>query len=170
MTIAEEYLIEFGLEMKKTRCILERVQDEHLEYRPHPKSMTMRQLASHVAEMPGWGEVTANRDELDLNPPGGTPYEFYRAENCIDLMDTFDKNVVRGQEAVATLSNESMLDSWTMLAGGEQRFTMPRITVLKSMVLSHIIHHRAQLGVYLRMNDVPIPGMYGPSADEGMAG
>ena len=170
MTIAQGFLIEFNEEMKKTRSMLERVPDAALDYKPHPKSMTMRELASHIAEMPGWGAVTVQSDELDLQPPEGPAYEFYLGESRDGILGSFDRNVIKAKSAISPVSNEEMLVDWTLLMHAKPIFTMPRIAVLKSMTLSHIIHHRAQLGVYLRMNDVPIPGMYGPSADDLEAG
>jgi uncharacterized damage-inducible protein DinB len=146
--------------------MLERVPDEALDYQPHPKSMSMGRLASHIAEMPGWGTNTAQLDELDLQPPKGPAYKPFEAGSRAMVLDCFDSGVAEVKDAIAKVSDEAMLKNWTLLMHGKPIFTMPRIAVLKTMVLSHIIHHRAQLGVYLRMNDVPIPGMYGPSADD----
>ena len=170
MTIAREFLIEFDEEMKMTRRMLERVPDAVLDYKPHPKSMSMRELASHIADMPGWGAVTVESDELDLQPPEGPAYEVYLGESRDGILGAFDRNVVKAKAAISPVSNEEMLTDWTLLMHARPIFTMPRISVLKSMTLNHIIHHRAQLGVYLRLNDVPIPGMYGPSADDLEAG
>ena len=166
MTIAEGFLVEFDPEMRNTRRMLERVPDGALNYQPHPKSMSMGQLASHVAEMPGWGVDTVQLDELDLQPPNGPAYKFFEAASRAMVLEFFDRGVAEAREAIINVSDEAMRTDWTLLMKGKPLFTMPRIAVLKVMVLSHIIHHRAQLGVYLRMNDVPVPGMYGPSADE----
>ncbi|MDE0104889.1 MAG: DinB family protein [Bryobacterales bacterium] len=170
MTIAQSYLPEFEREMGMTRTMLERVTDGILDYTPHPKSMTTGQLASHIAQMPEWGAITARVDDLDINPPDGPALESSVAGSVAELMEAFDKNVADMTAAVGGLSDEQMLAQWTLLSGGHELFTMPRVAVFQSMVLSHIIHHRAQLGVYLRMNDVPVPGMYGPSADDEQAG
>ncbi len=166
MNIAEGFLIEFNEEMRNTRRMLERVPDEVLDYQPHPKSMSMGRLASHIAEMPGWGATTALSDELDMQPPQGPAFKPFEAESREDVLDHFERGVVKAKEAIATVTDEAMMTDWTLLMHGNPIFTMPRIAVLKTMVLSHIIHHRAQLSVYLRMNDVAIPGMYGPSADD----
>ena len=166
MTVAQGFLIEFNEEMKNTRRMLERVPDEAFDYKPHPKSWTMGRLASHIAEMPGWSVNTVQSDELDLQPPNGPEFEEFQAASQAKVLEFFDKGVAEAKEAVARVSDEAMYKDWTLLMHGSPIFTMPRIAVLKSMILSHIIHHRAQLSVYLRMNDVPVPGMYGPSADE----
>ena len=170
MTIAEGFFIEFDEEMKKTRSMLERVPDAVLDYKPHPKSMSMRELASHIAEIPGWGATALESDELDLQPPQGPAYKPYLGESSDGILGSFDGSVVKAKEAISAVSDEAILTDWTFLMHAKPIFTMPRIAVLKSMTLCHIIHHRAQLGVYLRMNDVPIPGMYGPSADDLEAG
>lgn len=166
MRIAEGYIIEFDAEMANTRRILELVPEALLDYRPHPKSMNMARLAGHIAEMGAWGTSTAKLDSLDISPVDGPAFEPYVAEKTSALLDFFDNAVAGAREAILQLSDEAMLKPWTLNRAGHELFTMPRIAVLRSMILSHIIHHRAQLGVYLRINDIPIPGMYGPSADD----
>lgn len=166
MTIAEGFLKEFKPEMDNTRRMLERLPDEGLDYRPHPKSMTMGRLAGHIAEMLGWCVNTVELDELDLNPPGGSDFKPCTAESRDHVLEVFDRGVSAATEAIRKTSDESMLKDWTLTMRGKLIFTMPRIAVLKVMTLSHMIHHRAQLSVYLRLNDIPIPGMYGPSADD----
>ena len=166
MTIAEGFLLEFKPEMDNTRKMLERVPDEGLDYRPHAKSMTMGRLAGHIAEMPGWGVNTIEFDELDLNPPGGSDFKPCIAESRDQVLEVFERGVAAATEAIKKTSDDSMRKPWTLKMGSKLIFTMPRIAVLKVMILSHMVHHRAQLSVYLRINDIPIPGMYGPSADE----
>ena len=166
MAIAESFLPEFDHEMANTRKMLALVPDEKLDYAPHDKSMKMGRLAGHIAEMAGWTVDIFNTPELDVAPVDGPSYQPFIVGSRDELLAAFDKNIVAAKEAIADASDEALTTSWSLLAGGNTMFTMPRIGVLKSMVLNHIIHHRAQLGVYLRMNDVPIPGMYGPSADE----
>ncbi len=166
MTIAQVFLAEFDHEMRNTRRMLECVPDEALDYKPHERSMSMGRLAGHVAEMAGWGVPTAERVELDIQPPEGRPFEPFEASSREATLEFFDSQVAQAKEAIAKLDDDAMRVDWTLKMRGNPIFTMPRITVLKSMVLNHIIHHRAQLSVYLRINDVAIPGMYGPSADE----
>jgi len=155
--------------MANTRKMLALVPDDKLDYSPHDKSMNMGRLAGHIAEMVRWAVETLNTQQMDVAPVGGPSYQPYIITSGEDLLAVFDKNFAASREAVAGASDEALLTSWSLLAGGKNLFTMPRIAVLKSMVLNHIIHHRAQLSLYLRLNDVPIPGMYGPSADEASA-
>ena len=166
MTIAENFLADFEVEMASTRRMLECIPDDGLEFQPHSKSMTLGRLAGHIAEMARWGADTAEVDELDIQPPTGDGYKPLTAESRVTVLEFFDRSVAEAAEAIGRVSDDGMRAAWTLKAHGTPIFTMPRITVLKRMVLSHIIHHRAQLSVYLRMNDVAVPGMYGPSADE----
>ena len=166
MTIAENFLADFEVEMASTRRMLECIPDDGLEFQPHSKSMTLGRLAGHIAEMARWGTDTAEVDELDIQPPTGDGYKPLTAESRATVLEFFDRSVAEAAEAIGRVSDDAMCADWTLKAHGTPIFTMPRITVLKRMVLSHIIHHRAQLSVYLRMNDMAVPGMYGPSADE----
>ena len=166
MTIAEDFLADFEVEMANTRRMLECIPDDALEFQPHSKSMSLGRLAGHIAEMARWGTDTAEADELDIQPPTGDGYKPLTAESRASALEFFDRGVAEAAEAIGRVSDDSMGAAWTLKAHGNPIFTLPRITVLKRMVLSHIIHHRAQLSVYLRMNDVAVPGMYGPSADE----
>ena len=166
MTIAEGLLAEFDHEMANTRKTLERCPDGKFAWQPHLKSFAMGALASHVANLPGWVVETINRDSLDFAPVGEAPYREEEAKNAQELLARFDEKVTAARAALAGASNENLMGNWTLLAGGHKIFTMPRIAVLRSFVMNHMIHHRAQLGVYLRLNDIPVPGIYGPSADE----
>ncbi len=166
MSIADGYIAEFDQEMANTRRLLECVTEEVLDFQPHPRSMTLARLAGHIAEMPDWGANTAEFDSLDIRPDCGPAFEPCFVSNVADMLELFDKNVATARAAIAAVSDEAMFAPWSLLAGGKPIFTMPRIAVLRTMILNHIIHHRAQLGVYLRINDIPIPGMYGPSADD----
>ncbi len=166
MRIAEGYILEFDAEMANTRRMLELVPEGDLDYTPHPKSMSLGRLAGHIAEMAQWGTVTAEQDSFDISPAGGPASEPYCATDRHSLLEFFDKSAASARAAILDLSDEAMTKPWTLYRAGAELFKMPRIAVLSSMILSHIIHHRAQLGLYLRMNDIPIPGMYGPSADD----
>ena len=167
MALRDGLLAQFDHEMIGTRKTLERVPEGKPDWAPHPKSMKLGRLAGHLAELPGWTAETINRDSLDIHPPGGAQFQPLVMTSRKQLLDAFDKNAAAARAALAGASDETLLGSWTLLAGGQQIFSMPRLAVVRSFVLSHIIHHRAQLGVYLRMNDVPVPSLYGPSADEG---
>ena len=167
MPISQMLLPEFDMEMAKTRTTLERVPEDKFSWKPHDKSMSLGQLAGHLAEMPGWAAPTINTESMDIAPPGAPPYQPPKFESRKDILDLFDKNVAGARAAIVKASDESLGKPWTLLKGGQTIFTVPRIAVLRSMIMNHQIHHRAQLGVYLRLNNVPVPATYGPSADEG---
>ena len=167
MSISQMLLPEFDMEMAKTRATLERVPMDKLSWRPHDKSMTMGRLAGHLAEMPGWGALTVSETSFDVAPAGGAPYMPPTFGSTKELLDIFDRNVSSARAAIAGASDENLTTPWSLLSGGKTVFTMPRIAVLRTMIMNHVIHHRAQLGVYFRINDVPVPATYGPSADEG---
>lgn len=152
--------------MANTRKILALVPDDKFDFTPHEKSMKLGRLAGHIAEMPDWSVSTVEATELDIRPVDGPCYEPFVPETRDEILAAFDKHVASAQEAIRGAGDDDLKVPWSLLMGGKTLFTMPRIAVLKNMVLNHIIHHRAQLGVYLRMNGVPIPGMYGPSADD----
>ncbi|MGH9751617.1 MAG: DinB family protein [Blastocatellia bacterium] len=167
MSIAQSLLPELDQEMAGTRKTLERIPEDKFEWRPHPKSFTMIALATHIANMVGWGRDVIKEDSFDVAPPGAEPYSEEPAESAASLLAIFDKNYAKFREALAGASDEAMMKDWSLLAGGQVLFTKPRIACLRADILNHIVHHRAQLGVYLRMNDAPVPALYGPSADEG---
>ena len=167
MAIGQSMLAEFDHEMANTRKTLERVPDDKFEWTPHEKSFPMGKLATHLANLPSWTSVTIDLEVFDMAPNG----EQIKTPECHsqkELLETFDANVAKGREALAGVSDERIFGNWALAAGGHQIFSMPRVAVLRSFVLNHIIHHRAQLGVYLRLNDIPVPSIYGPSADEQM--
>ncbi len=162
MAIREMLLPEFDEEMKNTRKMLERVPDDKFAYKPHEKSMSLGRLASHVAELPGWAKVTIESEVVDF-PPGHQPYV---AQSREELLAVFDKNVAEARELIVRVTDEELEKTWTLKFGGNTIFSLPRSVVLRRSTMNHLIHHRAQVGVYLRLNEVEIPGMYGPSADE----
>ena len=166
MAMSEALLPEFDHEMATLRKTLERVPDDKFGWKPHQKSMSMGQLASHLAQIPAWATFTINTDSLDLAPPGGEPFKSQSAESRQQLLDILDRSVRDARHAIAGASDEHLLKPWTLLKSGNTILTMPRVACLRSFVMNHAIHHRAQLGVYLRLNDVPVPATYGPSADE----
>jgi uncharacterized damage-inducible protein DinB len=162
MSISQALLPEFDQEMASTRKLLERVPDGKNDYKPHEKSMALGRLASHVAELPLWGKTTLETELLELEP-GMKPFV---AGSSKELLESFDKNVADARKAIENASDADWMKSWTMKFGGKQVMSMPRVAVMRGVVMNHMIHHRAQLGVYLRLNNIEIPGMYGPSADE----
>lgn len=167
MPISEALLPEFDQEMANTRKTLERVPADKFDWKPHEKSMQMGHLAIHIATMPGWAAETINKDSLDIAPPDAPPYEMPKVNSREELVELFDKNVTTARAAIEGASDEKLFQPWSLLSGGRTILTMPKIAVIRSFVMNHTIHHRAQLGVYLRLNDVPVPAIYGPSADEG---
>jgi uncharacterized damage-inducible protein DinB len=167
MPLSHSLLPEFDQEAGHTRKTLERVPDDKLSWKPHEKSMTMGRLAAHLAEIPTWAVATIERDSIDIAPIEGPPYQPPAADSRQAILALFEQNLAAARAAIAKCSDERFMQRWTLLAGGKQIFTLPRIAVIRSMIMNHAVHHRAQLGVYLRMNDVPLPAIYGPSADEG---
>lgn len=161
MTFIEFFKKQFIEEGVITRNMLSRVPDDKFGYQPHPKSMDMKRLVTHIADVPGWIQMTFDTDELDF----AKPYEQPQVNNNAELMAYFEK---RYNDGLSTLvpENEAVLDKpWTLRNGDTIYSTDPKIDIIR-MSLSQQIHHRAQLGVYLRLLDIPIPGSYGPSADE----
>jgi uncharacterized damage-inducible protein DinB len=167
MTIKDALLPEFDQEMANTRKTLERVPEDKFAWKPHPKSFSMISLATHIATMTGWAVDTMTKDSFDISPPGAPPYKEELAASRAQLLEKFDKSVSGARAAIAGATDETFLKPWSLLAGGKPLFTMPKIACIRTFVMNHIIHHRAQLGVYLRLNDIPVPSIYGPSADEG---
>ncbi len=166
MKISETLLPEFDQEMANTRKTLERVPEGKGDWKPHAKSMTLAGLSAHLANMADWAGLTLQSDSFDYAPPGAPPYETPKFATNKDLLAAFDKSVAEARAALVAADDSKMLGPWTLMAGGNTIMTMPRVAVIRSFVMNHSIHHRAQLGVYLRLNDIPVPGMYGPTADE----
>ena len=162
MSYSQILLPEFDQEMSQTRRLLERIPETIPDYKPHPKSMPFARLAGHVAELPSWIVSTIDLEVLDLQP-GMQPYV---PKSKKEVLETFDKNVTAARRKIQTASDEHLSETWTLRFAGNEVLSMPRRDILRGMILNHLIHHRAQLGVYLRLNDIAIPGMYGASADE----
>lgn len=166
MSYAETLLPEFDQEMANTRKVLERCPDDKLDWRPHPKSQTIGWNANHLANIPDWLVHALATPELDVAPVGGEPLTPPKAGTIREILAMFDRNVAAAREALSRADDEHMAYQWTLLHSGKPIFTMARSDVVRRIVLNHIIHHRAILCVYLRLNDIPVPGMYGPSGDE----
>ena len=166
MSYAETILPEFDREMAMTRKVLERIPDGKLDWRAHPKSNTIGWNANHLAEIPGWVEAMLMLSKLDFSPAGGEPYQSPALTTRQDILDLFDLNVAAARKAIAAVKDHDMVQQWSCLLRGKPLFTLPRETVIRRFLINHLIHHRAILCVYLRMNDIPVPGMYDPSEDE----
>lgn len=163
MNIIELITKEFEAEALTTHKMLERVPTDKLKWQPHPKSMTMEQLTAHIAELPTWIPMALNTTELDF---ASQPYEATPINDTKELLGLFEKSVEEGRTALQNAKEEDLIPSWTLRNGEQVYMTMSKYEVIRH-ALSQTIHHRAQLGVYLRLLDIPIPGSYGPSADEG---
>ena len=164
MNIIDTLIQEFQQESATTRKVLERVPTEHFGWKPHEKSMTLGQLASHLAEVLWWAEGTMKDDVWIMDM---ATYKPYAAANTQELLAKFDENLVKAIDAMKGASNEHMMKTWAMKTpDGNVIFSMPRVVVIRSFVLNHTYHHRGQLTVYLRLKNIPLPQVYGPTADE----
>ena len=160
MSIGQSMIAEFDQEMATTRRVLERVPSEKNTWKPHEKSFSIGHLAQLVARMPGWIPMTVNHSKLDLSQ--ATPYSY---ETTAMLLDDFDRNVREARDALANVTDEQLHQPWALTMGERQLMTLPRGVVLRQNI-NHPVHHRAQLTVYLRLLDIPVPSVYGPTADE----
>jgi uncharacterized damage-inducible protein DinB len=164
MPISDALLQEYDAEAANTRRVLERVPEDKFSWRPHAKSQTLGELANHLAEVPKWTAVTLTAPELDFAAMGDYKPNTYTSR--ADLLAAYDKDVAEARAIISKTSDDAWQQVWTMRKGDEIVLSAPRTTVMRSFIMNHGIHHRAQLGVYLRLNDVPVPSIYGPTADE----
>ena len=162
--ISYAFIAELEQEGATTRKVLERIPADKFDWKPHEKSYSMKQLAVHVAEMFGWTPPTLLQPELDFSKMDYKPAD---PKDTAELVELMDKNLGEAIDALKNTSDDAYGEPWSLRNGETIYFTMPRIAVMRGMVMSHIIHHRGQLSVYLRLNDIPVPSIYGPSADEG---
>jgi len=165
MPISELLLPEFDAEMKTTRVTLERVPFDKTGYAPHAKSMPLDKLAPHVAELPGFGLTILSTPELDFSTAPSRPRPPFEATG---LMKFFDEGAAKTRAALKALPDSAWTENWKLSFQGKTIFSGSRFTAYRQMFLNHLVHHRAQLGVYLRLNDKPLPATYGPSADDRM--
>lgn len=164
MSIVESFLPEFDREMGTTRRLLERVPDGQFAWRPHEKSMTLGRLAEHLAEIPHWCSVTITDSGMDAAKSRPEGYQSPVTRDAVVAM--FDQNLIDARAALVGRTDPELLTSWSFSAQGKEIFRLPKVAVLRGFVMNHMIHHRGQLSVYLRLQNVPVPSMYGPSADE----
>jgi len=162
MTIADTLTMELEREAEITRRVLERVPDDKLTWKPHAKSMTLRQLAQHVATIPGFISGIARLDSFDVEKFSQPP----ALESTAAIVAAFDENVAQAKTNLAATDDAAMMATWSFNMGGKPIMPLPRIGVYRTILLNHLYHHRGQLSVYLRLLDVPVPSIYGPSADE----
>lgn len=165
MAIAASLIPEFDHEAATTRRFLEVVPEDRAGWKPHPKSFSLGDLAVHIANIPHWGALTLESAEFDLIGPDGKPIVSAPFSTGNALLASFDANCLAAREALAAATDDSLMEAWSLKQNGAVIFTLPRVAVLRSMVMNHLVHHRGQLSVYLRLLDVPLPSAYGPSAD-----
>jgi uncharacterized damage-inducible protein DinB len=162
MSISATLLPEFDMEMANTRRTLERIPTDKFGWQPHAKSFTMGKLATHLATLPTWTGVTLATSELDL----ALPFDQPKPATTEEVLEVFDKNIAEARKALAGAADDVFFQPWTLKNGEHVIFSLPKVAVLRGFVVNHIIHHRGQMTVYLRLNDIPVPSIYGPSADE----
>lgn len=166
MSYAASILPEFDQEMASTRKVLERVPDEKFDWKAHPKSHTLGWNVNHLAEIPGWVEGTLTLPHWDIAPVGGEPYRTPTLSSRQAVLQLFDSNVATARRAIEAVKDADLQHMWSLMRGGQPMLTMQRSAVMRTFIMNHLIHHRAIICVYLRLNDIPVPGMYGPSGDE----
>lgn len=162
MSVAETFIAELEQEAAATRACLERIPGDQLEWRPHEKSMTIGQLGHHIATAPGGIAQMATQDEVP--PPnfeGGQP----QPSSTQEILGAFEASLATVKETISKMDDDKMFGTWKMVAGGKELLVLPRAALLRSIMLNHLYHHRGQLTVYLRLLNVPVPSVYGPSAD-----
>lgn len=164
MAMKDALLPEYDHEMATTRRLLERVPLSEAQWKPHPKSMTMGELAAQLVEIPGWVGSIINSPFVDM--AAGAHGERPAFKSTDELLAAFDQNVAKARATIASKSDAEMMEPWSLKHGEKVLITMPKAGVLRSFLLNHLIHHRGQLSVYIRLKDVPVPSIYGPSADE----
>lgn len=164
MNLGQVLAQELQYESQSTRKMLERVPD-NFQWQPHDKSMTLGRLATHVAEIPQWTRAITTQDELDF---AKSDYKPVTLASAAEMVEAFDKAVTDSIELLQNAADADLLRNWQLRNGEKVLMDMPKAVVIRSMVLNHLIHHRGQLSVYLRLNDVPLPSVYGPTADEQM--
>ena len=164
--MAKDFLIEFDHELRQTRKVLERLPEDKLTFRPHPRSKTLGALALHLAGIPSWTTNLLDEDSYDLAPDVAASKVPAQPHTTLEVLEAFDRNVAKAHAHIAGQGEEKLATKWSLRRGSATVVTMPRRAVLRQFLMNHMIHHRGQLAVYLRMLDVPVPALYGPSADE----
>jgi uncharacterized damage-inducible protein DinB len=165
MTIAETILPEFDHETATTRTLLEKVPESQAGWKPHAKSMSIGDLAMHIATIPMWTSIALERKGFDVNPPDGPRIATPPFESSLQLLRIYDANVEAARALLTRASDGEFMVQWTLKSEGKTLYSMPRVAVFRSYVLNHAVHHRGQLSVYLRLLDIPLPNIYGPTAD-----
>ena len=162
---AKGLLTAFDQIIAGTKTVLEAVPEDRLDWRPHDRSWTLGELATHLANLPNWTAATLSVSEFDISPAEGAPPPLIALGSTAELVEALEQSAASARSAIEACSDTDLADTWTMLVAGEPRFTLPKGVVLRTFIMDHMIHHRAQLGVCLRLLDVPVPQSFGPTAD-----
>ena len=162
MPLNQALLPEFDHEMATTRRVLERIPDDKFAWKPHEKSMSLGELATHLATLPHWSEAIVGQDSFDVATAPANP----KLKSRQEVLGAFDASAAAARKAIAGATDQELMATWSFRMGDKTIFSLPRVGVLRSFIMNHSIHHRGQLSVYLRLNNVPVPSIYGPSADE----
>jgi uncharacterized damage-inducible protein DinB len=165
MTVADALLPEFDQETVTTRSLLALVPDNKADWKPHPKSFSLGALSMHLATIPFWAQTTLERSEFDIKPADGPDYIPPAFETTQKVLETYDNSVAATRRLLSATTDAAFEEPWSLKSSGSLIFTMPRLVVFRTHILSHSIHHRGQLSVYLRLLDIPLPSIYGPTAD-----
>ncbi|MCA9032086.1 MAG: DinB family protein [Planctomycetaceae bacterium] len=166
MSMAHALIPEFDMEMANTRKVLECIPDDKLPWKAGERFNSIGWNANHLADVAGWVAMTITTDELDVHPVDGEPYKTPQFQSTREILALFDKNVATARELLENVSDEELMKPWALLKQGQAMMTMPKMVVIRTWVLNHSIHHRAHLCVYLRLNGIAVPGMYGPSESD----
>jgi uncharacterized damage-inducible protein DinB len=166
MAIKEAFLGELDFEVISTRKILERVPADKMDWQPHAKSMTLRRLASHIGEVPLWAIQTLKEDEFDMAAPEAKSFMAPKMDSGKEILAYFNAGMEKVLKQLEQTTDEQFGRTWSLRLGDKTIFTMQKVAVMRTFILNHMVHHRGQLSVYLRLLDVPVPSLYGPSADE----
>ncbi|MEW4561408.1 DinB family protein [Bremerella sp. JC770] len=167
MSLSDLLFADLQQEFANTRRTLERVPDDKWDWQIHEKSNTIGWVATHLGRIPSWTLFTFDRDALDLNPANGPNFDPPTPTTCEENLKIFDDNVAQAVATLQSVDDATLSQPWTLLSGGEKIFTIPKHMVIRTWVINHLVHHRAILTVYFRVNEIPVPALYGPSADEG---
>jgi uncharacterized damage-inducible protein DinB len=166
MPISESLIPEFDQEVANTRHVLERVPTEQFGWRPHEKSWSMGDLATHIAGLPSWVKYTFTTEELDIAPADGQKIQQPKCSSTAEVLNLLGHSTEEARQAILALPDSGFMQPWTLKARGKALMTLPRIAVYRGTIMNHLIHHRGQLTLYLRLCGVPLPNIYGPTADE----
>ena len=167
MSLKEAILAEFDAEVAVTRKVFDRLPDQAFGWKPHERSMSLGALATHLAQIPHWGTTILQRDGYDMPAVARVPGAYSKASRA-EVIEMFDGHASEVRRTLLGMTDAELYAPWSLTSGGSVVMSLPKIAALRRFLLNHLVHHRGQLTVYLRMHNVPLPPLYGPTADEGM--